>query len=142
MISKTDFDGNLAVLRVLHKLRLFPIQISTSGSPSAPVANNPVLNGRARLPFWFAFMLAILHGLYVGIRLGQYLVTRGLVQEYEMVLNLNMAAASVFCFWWYWVYFVRHPDIVGAVMNMLDYQAGKVSFEIPTYRLIVDPSCS
>ena len=125
MISKADFDRNLAVLSVLQKLNVFPMQVARFADNSGELPKKTRSNTGRLLVTWLVFSWAILHGLYVGIRLAQYLLAHGLVEEYEMVLNLNMAVASAFCLWWYWVCFLRHPEIVTATMRMLNATARK-----------------
>ena len=62
--------------------------------------------------------------MYLQTRLVQYILENGVMMSYELALNLNIAMASVFVCWWYWIYLYGQPGIAKGMLKMLRRNAG------------------
>ena len=123
MITDEDFKRNLKVLRVLYAIKMFPMRITILDHSSYCASPEPREKNRKVL--WLVFILACIHSMYLQARLGQFIVEKGLLMGYELALHLNIAIASIFVCWWYWIYLYRHSDVAVKMMNMLSRNTGK-----------------
>ena len=124
MITEKDFNRNLKVLRILHAIKMFPMQITVPDDGSNCASVEP--RGKNRKVLWFVFVLACIHSFYLQARMVQHIVEKGLTMRYELALHLNIAIASIFVCWWYWKYLYCDSHTATEIMNMLHRNTGKM----------------
>lgn len=122
MLLKADFQRNLRVLQIFHNLKLNPLRVVKGNG--GILVGSPV--GFGRFIPWLVLVWGMLHGLYVAVRTVEYVGTRNSVDESEFVMCLDLFGGSMVSLWWYWVYFLRYPEITCAVFNTLCASLGKL----------------
>ena len=124
MITEEDFNKNLKVLRILHAIKMFPMQITVPDDNSNCSSIEP--RGKNRKVFGLVFALACIHSMYLQVRLAQYIVEKGLTMSYELALHVDVAIPAIYVTWWYWISLYHNPNTAIEMLNMLHRNSGKL----------------
>ena len=124
MLLQADFQRNLRVLEIFHKLKLNPLRILKVNDGT--LLQSP--KGLGKLVPRMMLFWGMIHGFYVAVRTVQHAGTHvSSVDNYDFLRSLSLLGASMVCLWWYWAHFLRYPDLACAVFNMICASSGKLS---------------
>ena len=112
MITKKEYSHNFVVFGIASKLCLLPLEINVETGTFQLRTS-----GRKRKVSVCMVVVMILHSCYVIFRFFQTVLFGEKIVRHHLLFHIDYSLASVMVMSWYYLYFIRRPDISVAIFN-------------------------
>lgn len=120
MLTREKFMKNFKILSFVSKLKVLPLNVDCESGTIKPYSSSELR------PYYVAFLLFVLHAVYVNFRLLQSLFD-DTTARHHLILHFDVASCSFMVAGWYFIFFIRNPHVVTSVFNELFFMKGKAT---------------